>query len=41
MTEHPDRRVEGLLSYAITQDALHSAAGAAAGPVGGVVPVSR
>jgi hypothetical protein len=36
MTEHPYRRVEGRLSYAITQDALDAAAGAAAGNVDGV-----
>ena len=36
MTEHPFRRVEGQLSYAITQDALDAAAGAAAATVDGV-----
>ena len=34
--EHPYRRVEGLLSYSITQDALDAAAAAAANLVDGV-----
>jgi uncharacterized alkaline shock family protein YloU len=41
MTEHPYRRVEGRLSYAITQDALDAAAGAAAGTVDGVEVASK
>jgi uncharacterized alkaline shock family protein YloU len=36
MTGHPYRRVEGRLSYAITQDALDAAAAAAATLVDGV-----
>lgn len=36
MSEHPYRRVEGPLEYAITQDALDGAAAAAAGTVDGV-----
>ena len=41
MTEHPYRRVEGLISYAITQEALDAAAGAAAGTVDGVEVASK
>ena len=36
MTEHPYRRVEGQLTYSITQDALDAAAAAAANLVDGV-----
>ena len=41
MSEHPYRRVEGQLSYAITQDALDAAAGAAAALVDGVEVASK
>ena len=41
MSEHPYRRVEGQLSYAITQEALDAAAATAAGLVEGVEVASR
>ena len=41
MSEHPYRRVDGQLSYAITQDALDAAAGAAAALVDGVEVASK
>ena len=41
MSEHPYRRVEGQLSYAITQEALDAAAGAAAALVEGVEVAHR
>ncbi len=41
MTDHPFRRVEGQLSYAITQEALDAAAGAAAATVDGVEVASK
>ena len=41
MSEHPYRRVEGRLSYAITQDALDAAAAGAAGTVDGVDVAGR